>query len=480
MNNINNVLWYSIGAFDALLDREMHKGTNSLFKNYTTDRESILSDDEIKTIENVISSFNYSEEELSEKRIIIADNLKSRPIIKDYTEINKRQTNFIFKKYKKGGTAALDAILLSISKSIEDESVYKNTAQLNKIIKEISSLNYLYLIDELSTSKVFYYITNANILLNELIDFDEDLLYQVDDTKFNFYLTIRNSMVEMNRDENNRSQILNGIKDFEILDLFNIFNWNNQVLSQSLIDYLLVELEKDNKKEAWPVNRYNCLKMFLLETKNPLDSEYFYNYTNYFVLDKSNAQIIMALRAQYNEDTVLSKKIINAMDIDNLNDYYLNYYYDLKEALKNSNKSNLRTIKNRDVLLKIVELGDRAKFNEYLDDFDTSSLSLYCLNECSKVLIDSNNYTVMEIEAVLYKTPVSLYSYLSKDCKYIKTEDIPSLYIFTIILLKLNLIKESHILLKRLIEKIDSTDKRVNEIFELQLLLTKKFLGYII
>jgi hypothetical protein len=168
------------------------------------------------------------------------------------------------------------------------------------------------------------------------------------------------------------------------------------------------------------------------------------------------------------------------IDGDNLNDFFYNYFEDLEIALKGSDEKKFKTVKNTDEMLSILDSKDSVALDEYLRKFDTSRLSGYCLNELTRDLLARNNYNVIEAEAILYKNATSLYSYFAKNSDYIAEEDIASLYIFSTILLNLNLINESYILLKRIIERVDCENKKVLDTLNLQLLITKKFLGYIV
>ena len=135
--------------------------------------------------------------------------------------------------------------------------------------------------------------------------------------------------------------------------------------------------------------------------------------------------------------------------------------------------------KKNDSKNKVVQ-DKNTVFEKYLDEFDISTLSGYCLNECTKQLLDGKNYNAIEAEVVLYKNATSLYSYLSRSSEYIKQQDIASLYLLSTILLNVNLMKESYILLKRILEIIDCDDVVVMDTLKLQLQTTKKFLGYIV
>jgi hypothetical protein len=478
--NIENVIWYSIGAFDYFITREHHEGPSSILQEYTTKREYILSEKDEELIQNQIASFKYTDDVLSTKRVEIKKNFQGRPIFKDHNAFENRQVKFIFKLFEKGDVSILDALLLDISNRISDECISTDSKLFEKILMELSSFCYLHLIDDLELGEVLKYQSKALVILNKIIDSNEELFSTVDEVKQKLYPLIRNSIFELFQDDNKKSDILIFIKPFEILDLFTIFDWSLQLFPITLIEYLMNELIKDNKRDAWPVNRYHCLKMFLLDNFDPLNEEYFKLYDKYFTLENDNAFLMMALRAQYKGNIPLSKEIYKKIDEDLLNEFFYRQYDDLCIALESSDEIELKTYKNKDEILAIIELGDRAKFEEYLNEFDTSTLSGYCLNECTRYLLSNKVYNAIEIEVILYKNPTSLYSYLSKSSEYIKDQDIASLYILTTILLNLNLINESYILLKRIIERIDCENAMVIDTLKLQLLITKKFLGYIV
>jgi hypothetical protein len=478
--NIENVIWYGIGAFDYFIKREHHEGPSSLMKTFTTKRENILSDEYIESINNQIATFNYSEDVLVQKRVEIKKNFKGRPIVLDPNEFDKRQVKFIFKLFKRGGYPILDALLLNISDRIENEEINTDHKLFTKTMKELKSFYYVHLIDDIDISYAFKYQSKVLELFNRIIDINEDFFTIVDEAKQKLYFLIRNSMCDLYRDESKREEIIFSLKLYEIIDFFTLFNWLEQLFPTTLLNYLLKQLEIDNKREAWPVNRYHCLKMFCLENIDPLDKEYLKIYDKYFVLDNDNAYLMVALRAQYLDNMPLCKKMFDKIDEDNLNEPLYRQYDDISLVLESSDDGDCRTYKNKDEILSIIESGDREKFEEYLDEFDISTLSGYCLNECTKQLLDGKNYNAIEAEVVLYKNATSLYSYLSRSSEYIKQQDIASLYLLSTILLNVNLMKESYILLKRILEIIDCDDVVVMDTLKLQLQTTKKFLGYIV
>lgn len=479
-DNIENVIWYSLGAFDYFLDKEHFETQDNLFQASIYNRKDILSNEDEELIKNQIKSFNYSEDVLNTKRLEIKKNFQGRSVYNINNELEINQARFILDLFKEGGYSALDNLILSITTKIDNKEICSSENILSETLNNLAAFCYVNLIEEITVLDSLKYQSNAVVLLNSIIDLDEYYFDDVDDIKQKFYPLIRNLIFELYQNESERENIIIFLKSFEILDLFTIFNWNIQLFPISLVEYLIKELVEDNEREPWPVNRYHCLKMFLLDNLDPLDEEYLILYERFFTLENDNALLVMALRAQYCNNLSLCRKLYSKIDRNNLNDFFDNYYCDLSEALEKSNEEEFKTYKNKNEIISIIDSGDMEKLDSYLMNFDTSNLSRYCLNECTKHLLDKKMYNVIEAEAILYKNPTSLYNYLSRSSEYIKEKDIASLYIFSTILLNLNLINESYILLKRILEIIDCEDILVMNTLKLQLVITKKFLGYIV
>ncbi|MGH4036770.1 MAG: hypothetical protein ACRQFF_02855 [Sphaerochaeta sp.] len=467
MDNINNVLWYSLGAFDYFLDKE-DKNKSAVFDNC-----------DIETIENQIAQFHYTEEECESKRKEIKKNIQNRQVFDEKQLFNKKQVEYIFNLYDRDGLKSLNSFIKETTSEIKSGDLNDDEDILNDRLFKIESFIYLKNVTDLDTFDLFAYYSKVIVLLNLTIDSysdsDRDFFYRCDDIKQKLYQLIRDAIFDIYCEGKNKKDLIFCLKTFEILDLFTIFNASIQVFPTSMVDYLLHELYVDNEKDVWPINRYHCFKMFLLEMKDPLDDEYLELYDEYFPIENDNAYLMMALKAHYNGDESSTKEYLNLINSDNLNTNYESYYYDLLNLPDGDNSKNY---KDTDAILDLIESKDRENLNEYLTSFNTNSLSGYALLECVKAMLDASRYNSIEAETILYCSPISLKNYLSRDSSLIQDDDIAELYIFSTILLNLNLVEESCILLSALRSRVSQANEIVLNTIAVQLEMSRKLLGY--
>jgi len=467
MDNINNVLWYSLGAFDYFLDKE------------DKNKSAVFDDGDIETIENQIAQFHYTEEERESKRKEIKKNIQNRQVFDEKPPFNKKQVEFICDLYDGDGLKTLTSFVRETTLEIKSGDLNDDEGVLNDRLFKIESFIYLKNVTDLETSDMFAFYSKAIVLLNLIIDScsdsDNDLFYRCDDIKQKLYQLIRDAIFDIYCDGKNKKDLIFYLKTFEILDLFTIFNASIQVFPTSMVDYLLHELYVDNEKDVWPINRYHCFKMFLLEMKDPLDDEYLELYDEYFPLENDNAYLMMALKAHYNGDDSATEEYLNLINSDNLNTNYEAFYYDL---LNLSGDNDSKNYKDRDAILDLIKNRDRENLNEYLTSFNTNSLSGYALLECVKTMLDGSRYDSIEAETILYCSPISLNNYLSRDSSLIQDDDIAELYIFSTILLNLNLVEESYILLSALSSRVSQSNEIVLNAIAVQLEMSRKLLGY--
>lgn len=474
IESINNTIWYSIGSFEYL--SKLLKKQMEIYRFSNKKREY----DKLEIfIKESIAKFNFSEKELETKRSFFDSLINSRTLFTtdSYYDIDKY--NDINNLYNSFSKEQIDDLFSQLKLSIKD-NINKDPIELNKVLKMISSFQYLELIDNFDLLSLFSYYSKLLNLLNSIIESNEKLFDSIDRLKEPFYPLISKTLFRLYKTNQLNDIAINILQEYEILDLFILFDNNEYLFTDNMIthllDYVLIKNEEIGSKKL------NCFIVFLLALNDPLNEKYIDLYNEYINININSAYLKMASYAVYRNKVSLFIELINIIDCDELEDVELDIYYYFINII---DKGKCEKISCLDLEKDLLDLIDKKDINPVLSFIDKNLkddyLSKITIIEITKKLLRNDNFNVLEAEYITYYTPINLINYFSKDYILINQEDLAALFCFSVILIKQNLFSESLMLTTKILEKVLDLDENnyvVISNLKIQIKLLKLFLGY--
>ncbi len=472
--SIEDVLWYSIGAFDYLKNSDYN--TINLQSGNTIIDQSIQSE-----IDSAIKSLNLTPTEIDSKKKIIESMCKKRRKFPIKSNVDREKLDFISNLYFNYGFKGFDDYISNLEFLIDNNKLDENII-LSENLKTLSSFQYLELLGNMEQKDLLKYYSKVFSLFTKIIDFDINLFDAVDSEKQPFYFLIQKTLLNLYQDKKNSNIIIIYLKTFEILDLFIIFETSSNLFPTKMVEYIQEQLILSAKTENWPPNRYNLLNMFLLEILNPLHEDFLILWKNYYGMDINVAYLKMAIFALYNSNVDTFERLMDKIDPNEYDSIDLEKYYELIDIRENFESRELINYKIKDEILSLIAKNDREELTTFLaTKIDDNYLNKFCLDQVITSLLDAKNFSVIECEFILYAAPMSLIVYLARSSSYIKDEDISLLFIYSVLLLSLNLFDEALMLSTKILEKVLTLNKVNDSVIanlELQIKILKLFLAY--
>ncbi|MBK5200489.1 MAG: hypothetical protein JJE21_03040 [Spirochaetaceae bacterium] len=470
--SIENNIWYCIGGFEHLIN---------LSNTHDSETKKIINDKLIKQITEAIDAFGFSNKEIESKRCVFDLMTNNQEVFDLNNDIDLKKLDFITNLYNKKGLMGISDLTSELSSIIEDKQL-KDPKVFHDVLFKISSLQYVELVDKLDLFPVFVLYSTAMFLYANIIDWDKSLFHEIDELKGTFYKLIHNTLYSLYINNEFVDPLIFLLRQYEILDLFIIFETTEHLFPNEMIKFILDKVSEAQYEEDRNENKYHCLIMFLLSLLNPLAEQYMDLYLKYFNINIDSAYLKMAAFAAYNNKYSRFKIIMKNINSDELDQAEYEIYDDLLEILEKNDRKSVFNYKVKDKILELIYEGDNKVVLSYLDkSFSDNYLSKFALYEVIKSLLNRKSYNEIETEFILAIAPINLTNYLSKNSIYIEEDDIPSLYTFSVLLIKLNLLSESLMLTTKLLEKVltlNGVNSMVISNLKLQIKTLKLFLEY--
>lgn len=472
--SINNTIWYSIGSFEYL--SKLLKKQMEIYKFSNKDCEYAKLE---KIVKSSIDKFNFSQTELETKRSFFDSLINSRTIFTttSYNDIEKY--NDIDNLYHSISKEELDDLLFELNLSIKD-NIIKDPIELNKVLKMLSSFQYLELIDNFELLSLFSYYSKVLNLFNCIIETNENLFDTIDKLKEPFYILISKILFRLYKTNQLNDIAISILQKYEILDLFILFDNNEYLFTDNMINHLLEYITNKNKEVD--SKKLSCFIVFLLSLNDPLNEKYIDLYKKCINININSAYLKMASYAIYRNKVSLFIEFINIIDCEELEDFELEIYYYFINMIDKETCDKVSYLSLEKDLLDLIDKKDINLVLSFIDDnFENDYLSRITIIEVAKKLLKNDNYNVLEAEYITYYTPKNLINYFSKDYKLINEEDLAALFCFSVILIKQNLFSESLMLTTKILKKVldlDENNSIVISNLKIQIKLLKLFLGY--
>lgn len=473
--SIENTIWYSICGFNHLLNIEKNKIELYNLKSNKFRTKKIIDDKLAKQLSEAISAFGFSNEELESKKSFFDSMTINHTIFNLENYIDSNKYDFISSIHSE---KEIQTLFSDLSILIEK----KDPKILNDVLYKLSSIQFLELVEKFESFSLFKIYSKVLSLFNKIIDGNSDLFEVVDNLKEPFYFLITNILYQLYIDNQLNDDVIELLKQYEILDLFIIFERNECLLPNGMIKKLLSNLSISVNLDVKNEKSYYCLKMFLLAIVDPLDEQYIVLYKKYFNINVDSAYLKMATFAAYMNNYSKFKTIMKDINSDELDSIELDNYYDLLDVLEKDDKNSLITYKVKDEILELLKGNDYEVVLSYLEKILIDNyITKFTFSEVVKCLLEKQNFNKIEAEFILAMSPRNLINYFSKDSDFVDDNDIASLYSFSVLLIKLNLFRESHLLTTKLLEKVlalNVVNSMVISILELQIKTLELFLRY--
>ncbi len=440
------------------IQREIDFSINAF--EYLKENEQYLTRLSSEKLDKKIKSYSIPED----RKIGIDDYFKkvnkNRAISEIDISINKNQFDYSYELLKKGHGKGFDKYFNNLKSKAQKGDFNERGKALDGVLFELASFKYLTKIYGKTSHLILQIFCKVFAVLNIIEKSNEDLTDICEAVKEPYFLEYARAIALAN--EKNVDMVERSLSLYEIdeKDYYKIFFQEDMLFSNAFTDNFAEFLEEDNAREAWPTNKYEPLRLCMLNMGGEFSEDYLNLYEKYKPFDINNAYLRIALLSQYYSKRSKMKITFKHIDRDKLTDDNKLYYDDLKIAIEGDDNSNYKTHKMSKTIIELLETKAYDMADVYTKEVNEGFLGQFLIKETIKKILESNEMSINKARFILEHSPKTLYSYITRNRKFLDNN--ADLYKFSIELLRVNRFIESADVVSQLLETMQD-DRSISD-----------------
>lgn len=438
---------FSINAFEYIKENEQYLSKLSRTKLEKKIESYTISDDRKTGIDDYFKLVN-----------------KNRDIATIDSSINTNQFDYSYDLFLKGHGKGFGKYFKDLKEKAEKGAFSQRGKALDEVLFQLSSFKYLTKIFGKTSHIALQLFCKVFAVLNIIEKSNSDLIEICEIVKEPYFLEYARVLSLAN--EKNVDMVERSLSLFEIdeKDYYKIFFQNEMLFSNAFIDNFAEFLEEDNARQAWPINKYETLRLCMLNIGGEFSADYLNLYEKYKPLDINNAYLKVALLSQYYSKRSKMKITFKHIKRDKLTEDNKLYYDDLKIAIESEDNSNFRTHKMSAFIIELLSSKSYEQADIYTKEVSNGFLGKFLINETIKKILESNEMSINKARFILDHAPKTLYSYITRNKKFFNNK--ADVYKFSIELLRVNRFKESADIARQLVETMQDDSSISDQVLE--------------